>query len=270
MEQQETRYKTVRGLTRGLDVLRALSHSEKIDVTVADISRVTALHRTTVQRLLETLIAEGYVRRGEDTGSYRLASGVLELSGGFTEAAWISTVAADAMAAMLEQVAWPSSLSTLADDESMVIRETTHRISRLSFHHGMVGRKIPLLWSAAGRAYVGALQPRARDALLRRLARSDHAQAAFARDKRFITELVTGVLKTGYASNIEYPGVSKNTSALAMPIHHRGKVVASLNIVYLTSAVRYAHAVETFLPPLREAVARIGSLLDESKKLSDV
>ena len=56
-------YALVRGLTRGLDLLKALNSQEGGRSTLAQLAEVTGLHRTTVRRLLETLIAEGYVRR---------------------------------------------------------------------------------------------------------------------------------------------------------------------------------------------------------------
>ena len=54
-------YALVRGLTRGLDLLKALNSQEGGRSTLAQLAEVTGLHRTTVRRLLETLIAEGYV-----------------------------------------------------------------------------------------------------------------------------------------------------------------------------------------------------------------
>lgn len=265
----ETAYKSVRGLSRGLEVLRAVSLIDKIDITVADISKSIGLHRTTVQRLLETLISDGYVRRGEANGTYRLASRVHELSQGFTEAAWISNVAADEMVRMTEIVVWPVSLSTNRGD-SMIIRETTHRISRLSFHHGVVGRKLPLLCSASGRAYFGALPEKDRQEILAQLIGDGGPQASYAGNKRFIQDLLTQVQSSGYASNVHYSGQPENTSSLAMPVRHRGKVVAALNIVYLTSAVVHAEAIRRFIPHLAQAVENIADALVATEKLPDV
>ena len=59
-DNEETSYKYVQGLSRGLAVLKALSYSERGRAQLADISSTTGLHRTTVRRLLETLKAEGF------------------------------------------------------------------------------------------------------------------------------------------------------------------------------------------------------------------
>ena len=73
-------YALVRGLTRGLDLLKALNSQEGGRSTLAQLAEVTGLHRTTVRRLLETLIAEGYVRRSASDDRYCLALNVRSLA----------------------------------------------------------------------------------------------------------------------------------------------------------------------------------------------
>ncbi len=54
---EQTEYKTVRGLTRGLMLLNMLN---KLDggASVGLLAELSGLHRTTVRRLLETLLEE--------------------------------------------------------------------------------------------------------------------------------------------------------------------------------------------------------------------
>ncbi len=108
------------------------------------------LHRTTVRRLLETLQGrEGYVRRSPSDDSFRLTIKVRQLSEGFRDEQWISALAAPLLGDLLREVVWPTDVSTL-DVDAMVVRENTHRFSRLSFHRAMVGRRLPLLKTASG------------------------------------------------------------------------------------------------------------------------
>ena len=139
----ETEYKSVRGLMRGLALINGLNRFDG-GASTAQLAEQSGLHRTTVRRLLETLQAEGYVRRSESDDSYRLTLKVRELSEGFRDEQWISSIAAPLLGELLQQVVWPTDLCTL-DGDAMVIRETTHRFSRLSFHRSMVGRRLPLL-----------------------------------------------------------------------------------------------------------------------------
>jgi hypothetical protein len=93
---------------------------------------------------------------------------VRELSEGFTDDEWISAVATPVLGELLRTVVWPSDLTTV-DGTAMIIRETTHRFSRLSFHRAMVGRRMPLLYSASGRAYLAFCPEEERAQLLQLL-----------------------------------------------------------------------------------------------------
>ncbi|SQC12833.1 DNA-binding transcriptional activator MhpR [Klebsiella pneumoniae] len=75
-------YKTVRGLSRGLLLLKLLN---KFDggATPGLLAEFSGLHRTTVRRLLETLQEEGFVRRSRSDDSFRLTINVRQLSDGF-------------------------------------------------------------------------------------------------------------------------------------------------------------------------------------------
>ena len=121
-------YRHVQALERGFSVLTALNRAEEGRATTRELSERTHLHRTTVRRLLETLLSQGYVRRSESDDSYRLNLKVRELSEGFTDDEWIAVLATPALGELLKIVVWPSDLTTL-DGTSMIIRETTHRFS---------------------------------------------------------------------------------------------------------------------------------------------
>lgn len=115
--------------------------------SVGLLAELSGLHRTTVRRM-ETLQERwGYVRRNADD-SFRLTIKVRQLSEGFRDEQWISALAAPLLR-LLREVIWPTDVSTL-DVDAMVVRETTHRFSRLSFHRAMVGRRLPLLKTASG------------------------------------------------------------------------------------------------------------------------
>ncbi|CSP35643.1 hypothetical protein EKD62_17175 [Shigella sonnei] len=52
----------------------------------------------------------------------------------------------------------------------MVVRETTHRFSRLSFHRAMVGRRLPLLKTASGLTWLAFCPEQERKELIEMLA----------------------------------------------------------------------------------------------------
>src|SRR6267378_4684225 len=95
--QRDRVYPEVRGLSRGLAVLRALNARPGGIAGVLELARATGLHRTTVKRLLETLMLEGLVHHKDDGNSYALGFEVRRLSEGYVAADWLDQVAAPAM-----------------------------------------------------------------------------------------------------------------------------------------------------------------------------
>src|SRR4051812_21051425 len=109
---ETAQYKEVRGLARGLAILRAMNGMAGGIGAVVEIARVTGMHRTTVKRLLETLRAEGLVHHKDDGNVYALTFEVRRLSEGYVGSDWIDEVAAPAMNAHLRALSWPSDLAT--------------------------------------------------------------------------------------------------------------------------------------------------------------
>ncbi|MCP3020104.1 DNA-binding transcriptional regulator [Cupriavidus basilensis] len=251
-------YASVRGLTRGLDVLKALNRMESGRGTAQQLSELTGLHRTTVRRLLETLIAEGFVRRSESDDSYRLTLQVRALSEGFNDDEWISTIAAPLMGELLQRVLWPSDLTT-PDGDAMIIRETTHRFSSLSFHRAMVGRRLPMLSTAAGRAYFAFCGEGEREDILNllRSGGGGDEQAALANNAAYVRKLVARVREDGFGSNRGDWLEQRKIGAVAVPIRHADRVRGSLNVVYLARALSEQEAVKRFVAPLQDIASRV-------------
>ncbi|MGE4335529.1 MAG: DNA-binding transcriptional regulator [Pigmentiphaga sp.] len=260
MESSASDYHHMQGLSRGLAVLRTLNQAPRGQLFITEIARLTGLHRTTVKRILETLATEGYVRRSSLDNSYRLTLQVRHLSDGFTDSEWISHVATPIMGELLKQVQWPSDLTTL-DGSAMLIRDSTHRFSPLSFHRGMVGRRMPLLFSASGRAYLAASSPARRLELAKVMIADGGPQAQIARNTRAIRTIVERVESAGYASNAGEWIRDSGTHAIALPILRVGEPVGCLNVVFFRKAMSIEQAAENLLPALSAAVGRIEAAL---------
>lgn len=259
--EQHSNYTLVRSLTRGLEVLRALNRCEKGRATSGELAKMTGVHRTTVRRLLETLASQGFVRRSESDDSFQLALKVRDLSEGFTDTEWISTIASPVMGALLPKVVWPSDLS-LPNGEAMLVRESTHRFSSLSFHRVMVGRRLPMLLTAAGRAYLGHCADEEREQILRLLRAGDDEQSRLASDQVYIRNLLARVRADGFGTNQgewNHDEEKGKIGAVAVPIMQHGHAVGCLSVIYLLRAVSMDDAIAQYVPALRDAVGRIGA-----------
>ena len=258
-------YRPVQGLSRGLAILHAINRSPAGWVTIAELSTQTGLHRTTVRRMLETLQAEGYVRRSASDDSYRLNQKIRQLSDGFTDDEWISEIANPVLGELLQKLVWPSDLSTV-DGDSMLVRETTHRFSPLSFHRAMIRQRMPILFTSAGRAYLAFCGKEERQQILSLLVAGNDEQANFARNRVLVEQMLDKVRRQGYATNEGEWNQQVKIAAIAVPVRHKEAVLASINVVFLKKVVSIKEAVERFLPHLQAAVGKIEMRLDESEK----
>ena len=78
-----SRYTVVRGLARGLQVLRALNERSAGGWSPSELSEELNIHRTTLKRLCETLRDLHYVSLDTATGRYSLAPSIRGLAAGY-------------------------------------------------------------------------------------------------------------------------------------------------------------------------------------------
>ena len=252
---KRTEYRRVQGLMRGLSVLSALNTTPGSRGSTVALARATALHRTTVKRLLETLREAGFVRRLPDD-SYCLTFRVRNLSAGFTDEAWISQIAAPLLRRLTEEVLWPSDLVTLEGDE-LIVRESTHAFSRISFHPGMLGQRLPFMLTAIGRAYLAFCKPEERDRLVETLRQRSDAEGRRARDGRQLRQLLDATRARGYAINEgEWIGGGRY-GAIAVPVLFEGYAIACINLIFSKRAISTAEAAKRHLKAMHATAQEI-------------
>lgn len=242
----------MRSLARGLSVLRHLN--EYGASTVVEIANAVSLSRPAVYRALEELCRAGYVRKSDTNTSYEITHLVRRLANGFSEEAWIREIAAPVLRELQRRIVWPADLATLYDG-AMYLSETTRIHSPLTIDRAAVGLRLPLLLSATGRAYLAFCPESERKSLLTRLARSSEPLDAKARDPRWINSMLRTARNRGYGHR--FGDFMPETGSIALPIKHRDRVMACLNITFIASALTPEQAAERHLPDMRQSVRTI-------------
>lgn len=247
----------VRALERGLAVLAAMNRHKV--VSVLELAQETRLPRPTVYRLLETLERAGFVARSGSADRFCLARRVRTLSDGFVDDEWITEVAAPLMAAFTRAQIWPVALMTF-EEGRMLIRETTHPASSLSIDYGMVGRRLPMLRTAAGRAYLAFCPNNERRTIVDML---DHSPAAEDRhDDRRLLALLRDIRVKGYA--LQDREINPKTSGMSVPI--RGdRLLGCVSMVWIASALTIEEAQRRFLAPLVALATRIAGEVERRR-----
>lgn len=245
-------YHAVRGLSRGLAVLRAVNALD--NATTVEVARHTGLPRATVHRLLETLRGEGFVRRVGLRDAYRLTLKVKSLSGGYKDDDWITDIADVVLADLFREVVWPTDIATYQDD-GMVIRATTHRRSPLSIERSWVGRQLPMLSTAVGWTYLAFSPVKERNAILERIASVEGSDRVKMRDPAAVRRTLLATRRRGYGTRQRE--LMAKTSSIAVPIMDADRVLGCVNIIWIDSAIAFDTATRRYLPVLRQAAARI-------------
>ncbi len=243
----------IRALQRGLDVLTELNRLDRAPINA--LSTAVRLPRTTTYRILETLRLAGYVDRDPHDDCYRPTIRVRSLSDGFDDEALLAHVAKAHLAALGAQVVWPLAIAVPAGP-AMMIRDATDRHSPLALEQYGAGARLPMLTSAAGRAYLAFCAPAQREALIELLAGSAQPEDRLARSRADLDQLLTETRAQGFGRSQRARRVSEEIS-LAIPMRVRERVIAALSVRFAATAVPLKTAVEQFLPKLREAALKV-------------
>jgi IclR family mhp operon transcriptional activator len=255
-DQDAALYREVRGLSRGLAVLRALNALPGGIGGVAELARATGLHRTTVKRLLETLKVEGLVHHKDEGTSYALGFEVRRLSEGYVGAEWIDRVAAPAMREHLRALSWPSDLAT-PDSGFMIVRESTHRVSMLSQHRATIGIRIPMLVSSLGRAWLSWCAEEEREATLALLRERTDSIGKMARDGAYVKRVLRETRKRGYAMNRGEWASEASVTAIGFPVRIGAHAIGAINLVLQNNVVSDREIATRYVPLLRSLAEEI-------------
>jgi len=243
----------VRAFKRGLDVLREVNRSGGI--RAGDVARQLNLPRPTVYRLLETLEELGYVARSASDDRFRVTRRALSLGDGYDPGVVVCQAAAPYLAELSNSLVWPVDLSTY-ENAAMVIQETTHSRSPVSVDRGMIGRRLPMLRTSAGRAYLAACGTSERDLIINHLRRIDEAEDRPFLEPERLQRIIAETAARGYGIRSEGE-FNPRTSSIAVAIVREDVVFGCISIIWIRSALALQEALAKFVAPLREAAAAI-------------
>lgn len=259
--------KTIRAVERAFEVLRALQGMHQ-GATLLELQAATGLSGPTLLRLLKTLIAQQAVRRSPTDQRYRNSVQLQGLTRGMQPSERLADVAAPWLDSLCQQVEWPSDLAIHdADDDFMVVLESSLRQSRFFVRRARGRVRVNLLGSAAGTAFLAALTTGRRRELVAaaRVGRDPHNAAVIAAND--LEQRIQHARRHGYAPRSAlyrgggYNGPSKDDAlqAIAVPVVYEGWVLGALNINWNRGAMSDREMVRRNLAALRAAARGIGA-----------
>lgn len=224
---------SITSLRRGLEVLRTIELAQA--ATFTEIRSRTALPNATLNRILNTLLAEGWIRRQPESGRYLLRT---DANSSPALAAWhrkLTALAEEPRANLQRQVPWPTDLG-VRDGAAMLSLDGPYRRHALSANFWALGSRPSMLRSSLGRCYLAFCPDKEREEILAALAHSrlEADRAGLRPDE--LRRAVAQIRRQGYATR-DATHTSADSperfGAVAVPVLHNGYAVACLCIVWI-------------------------------------
>lgn len=261
-------FEPVRAIMRGLQILRVIS--EFGPIATIDIAEKVKVPQPTVVRILETLVAAGYIYRLEKTALYAVTARTLTLSKGFAATSRLVQLATPLIEDLRTEIGWPSNLATYGSG-AMSIAYTNRSEHGMSIS-GRLGARIPVLPTGVGLVYLAYLPQSELEEKLAELKRSDSRWDNNPEMLANLKERLETVRRNGYAlAEQSYLDEIYHSQiwAVAVPILVGGKVVAGLSSLVLRSAGSPNRILAKILPPLQRTAQKIAERVAEDSGLND-
>ncbi len=216
---------TIQSLDRGLKILEILGKSDK-PLSLNEITEYFDIDRSSIFRLLGTLIAHNFVHQDPDTKKYMLGFKIMELSGAFGEQSKIETFLRPVLKYVCEKTQQNTHLAMLHGQDVVFIAVEQPRNS-LSMHIS-VGTREPAYATALGKVLLAFMPQPEKEMLLREVTLQKYTSKTITSVAVYKKHL-EAIVNTKYAiDNEEY---RLGVVCIAAPVfNHRGVVEYSIGI----------------------------------------
>ena len=185
------------------------------------------------------------------------------MSTGYQAADRLVTASRRHLVKLTEEVGWPISLATRVGT-SMMVRDSTHGETSLTFTNYYPGYTLPISECASGKAYLAHCDETERAAITDGWKIADNETSRVGLLLVSDNSVIEDIRQRGYAINTRnaYSADAGKTSAIAVPIiRQSGKVAGTLSLIYFATAMNAADASEKYLALLKRTAQKISDEL---------
>ena len=252
-----------RSLHRGLDILDALAQGP---ASLHELHLRTQLPKSTLRRLLATMVERRYIRRGISDGIYRSNVGIPSAAHGELTFRFgrLVEVARAHMMTLTQCVKWPSDLHVYHAGR-MQILESTHGVSPFEIpQSGSADTELNMFVAASGLAYLAALDEAQVQAILE-LTQDDEvwSPARFGVTPAQLHRMLADVRGRGYATRQVSQNKPQDRNAIAVPLFQAGQPVAALTIAWRREHMKPEAFAALHLEGLQAAASSISEAISK-------
>jgi IclR family transcriptional regulator, KDG regulon repressor len=215
----------VKSVSRALDIITLVS-LKKGGLGVTEIANQIDINKSSVYRILSTLVQYGYIEQDSETGRYKLGYKFLEVSSKLLESIDLRAEARPYLQE-LENLTNEVIHLVVYDQGEVVYIEKLEGNETLRMH-SKVGKRAPMHCTSVGKAILAYLPSNVVLDILDRKGMPMHTDKTITNKDSFLQELIE-VRKRGYALDLEEN--EYGITCIAVPIFdHLGKVIAAVSI----------------------------------------
>lgn len=240
----------IRSVSRSISVLQAINLHGSLSMMA--IAKHGKLPYPTAFRIVQTLIHEGLVEQEPVRKRYRPTALVQSLAHGYSAQTRIAEVARDHISDYTREMGWPLFISVRVGTQ-MVVRDSTHAETSLTFDLCHPGVTVPLLTSATGHALLSTIPDDEIEELVGWVNRERSESGNI--DLQALRMLIDNTRANGFAA--KPCARSTRTSSIAVPILIDGGAEAVLTLTYFSAAMKQQTAVERYAQSMQDRAARI-------------
>jgi IclR family transcriptional regulator, KDG regulon repressor len=215
----------VKSVSRALDIIDIVS-SNKDGIGVTEIANQIDINKSSVYRILTTLVQYGYIEQDQETSRYKLGYKFLEMSTKLLDSIDLRKEAKPFLKELENETNEVIHLVVYDQGEVIYIEKLEgNEILRM---HSKVGRRAPMHCTAVGKAILAYLPSHVVLDILDRKGMPKHTDKTITDKDELMKELIQ-VKQQGFALDLEEN--EYGIRCIAVPIfNHLGNVIAALSI----------------------------------------
>lgn len=249
----------IRSITRSIAALRAINRAGSLNMM--EIAKASEVPYATACRIVQTLLYEGLIEQEPARKRYRATMLVQTLATGYQQDDALVHAARPHIVELTRRFGWPVSIAVRVGRE-MMLRDSTHSNSSLTFEHYYPGFTLPILDSASGKVSMAFAPDEEREMILRFMRVSQDIDLNYLATAEVGLD-VERIRADGYAvQGRNYHNLTPGkTSSIAVPIFRNGRFEGAMTLAFFVAAMKLSEGINLYLADMKATADAISHAL---------
>jgi IclR family KDG regulon transcriptional repressor len=219
-------------IEKSIQILNYLSHAER-SVGITELSSKLSFPKSTVHRMLTTLLKHSLVNQEKETYKYKLGLKVLEYSNSFYNSFDFRQVAKQILKDVCKETKLTSFLTTWYNDKGICIDSITPSLNANTHLFVEIGKEMPFNCAAAAKVLLAYQQPKEIKSIINKKNLHKYTPKTIIDPKELENHLIE-IKRNGFAFCDEE--LEEGAKAISAPVKNiNGEVIASITITGLSN-----------------------------------